>query len=467
MLQEGTNTLQLKALGGTNDVILMDFARFKYSRKFESDQNQLYFYTTNYQITTLTGFGTSNIRVFDLSNPDSVSQINNFQVEPNSGTFNAVLPSHRGRLMYAVEDSAIKTAVSVSQNTPSSLSTVNHNANLIIVTHKDWLTQANDWANYRIGQGMAVEVVNVEDIFDEYSYGSQSTSAMREFFQYANNSWQTPPDYILLMGDATYDFRNYENRPFKNFVPTRLVDTLYEETGSDESLCDFNNDGLSEIAVGRIPARSGAEVTAMLNKTIAFEANLINVMNRGALFVSDLPVGYDFEGVNFRISTQLPSEMPKNFIPRSNPNARSLILTDLNMGRYLVNYSGHGSTLFWAASNFYHKNDFASMTNGNNGLTIFTLLTCLNGYFVGSSLESFAETGIKTPNGGPVIAWASSGSTTPDIQEIMATRFYSQITQGTITKMGDLVKDAKQTITGGRDVRLSWTLFGDPTTKVR
>jgi hypothetical protein len=82
-------------------------------------------------------------------------------------------------------------------------------------------------------------------------------------------------------------------------------------------------------------------------------------------------------------------------------------------------------------------------------------------------LESFAETGIKTPNGGPVIAWASSGSTTPDIQEIMATRFYSQITQGTITKMGDLVKDAKQTITGGRDVRLSWTLFGDPTTKVR
>lgn len=467
LLLEGVNNLQFKALGGVNDVSLMDSARFKYSRKFESEQNQLNFYTTNYQITNVSGFSSSNIRVFDLSSPDTISQINNFQTESNGGTFNAVLPAHTGRLMFAVEASGVKSAASVSANTPSSLSTVNHNANMIIVTHKDWLTQANDWANYRIGQGIMVEVVNIEDIFDEYSYGSQSTSAMTNFFQYAKNNWQTPPNYILLIGDATFDFRNYENRPFLSFVPTKLVDTLYSETGSDEALCDFNNDGLAEIAVGRIPARSGAEVTTMLNKHIAFEAGVSTAIDRGALFISDLPIGYDFEGVNQRIAMQLPANMPRNFISRSDPNARNLILADLNTGRYLVNYSGHGSTLFWAASNFYHKNDFALMTNGMDRLTLLTALTCLNGYFVGSSIESFAETGIKTPGNGAVIIWASSGETTPDIQEIMATRFYNQLNVGTMTKMGDLVKDAKQAITGGRDVRLSWTLFGDPLTKVK
>jgi hypothetical protein len=53
------------------------------------------------------------------------------------------------------------------------------------------------------------------------------------------------------------------------------------------------------------------------------------------------------------------------------------------------------------------------------------------------------------------------------VQEIMAARFYSQFTAGNMTRIGDLVKDAKTVLIGGRDVRLSWVLFGDPTLKVR
>jgi hypothetical protein len=54
-------------------------------------------------------------------------------------------------------------------------------------------------------------------------------------------------------------------------VPTKLVDTIYTETGSDESLADFNDDGLAELAVGRIPARTPQQVTDMLAKVTGFE----------------------------------------------------------------------------------------------------------------------------------------------------------------------------------------------------
>ncbi|MBK9162892.1 MAG: hypothetical protein IPM21_03125 [Acidobacteria bacterium] len=58
-----------------------------------------------------------------------------------------------------------------------------------------------------------------------------------------------------------------------------------------------------------------------------------------------------------------------------------------------------------------------------------------------------------------------NGTTTPDVQEVMAQRFYNQLGAGNIPRM-DLIRDAKSTIPGGIDVRLSWTLIGDPMLKV-
>jgi len=108
------------------------------------------------------------------------------------------------------------------------------------------------------------------------------------------------------------------------------------------------------------------------------------------------------------------------------------------------------------------------LSNGNN-LSVFTLLTCLNGYFVQPAIgfESLAEVLLKAQNGGAAAVWASTGETTPDIQEIMATRFYQQLALGNIKRLGDLVNDAKTVVNAGRDVRLSWVLLGDPMLKVR
>ena len=108
------------------------------------------------------------------------------------------------------------------------------------------------------------------------------------------------------------------------------------------------------------------------------------------------------------------------------------------------------------------------------------MLTCLNGYFIRNDTDSLSEKLLKgrwyeevTPGNyqirevGAAATWTSSGKTTPDVQEVMATRFLNQITAGNMTRFGDLVKDAKAQIIGGRDVRLSWVLLGDPTLKLR
>lgn len=466
LLQEGSNTLQVWAMNAGGDSSFFQSVKITYPRIYRATQERLSFYTANYRATKIQGFNTSDIRVFDLRDTSNVNQVTELQIAQQGLTYEVIIPSARGRVLYAVTGAGLQTPASVTPNAPSTISTVGHNANLLIISYKDWMTQSNDWANYRRAEGLTVEVVNVEDIFDEFGYGFSTSESIRSFLNYAKNNWQTPPSYVLLMGDATYDARNYFNVGL-NFIPAELVDTTYMETGSDEALADFNDDGLAEIAIGRIPARDAATVTTLLNKTMAFEQNLGSAPGRGALCASDLPDGFDFAGMCNRMFQQIPPGIPTMFVNRGDPDARTTLMNALNSGKYMVNYSGHGTFGAWAG-NFFSRNDVPLMTNTNANQTIFIMLTCLNGYYVDAFADSLSETLLKKSSGGAVTAWTSSGETTPDIQEIMGTRFYQQIgSSNTMHRMGDFVLDAKNTIGGGRDVRLSWALLGDPTLRVK
>lgn len=464
LLREGANTLRLNSMNPGNDTSLFDSVKISFNRRYLADQNRLSFYVPNYKNVYAEGFTTSNVRVFDLTNSDAPLLINNLTVEPSNGGFRVNIPSHRSRVLYAVENSGFLTPASIAVNNPSTLSTAAHNADLVIVSHKDFLTQANTWADFRRNQGMSVKVVNVEDVLDEFSFGAMDADCIREFLRYAKNNWQTPPRYVLFMGDATYDPKNYLGAG-GNFVPTRLVDTVYTQVGSDDTLADFNDDGLAELAVGRIPAKLPADVTLALNKVTSFEQTVAQAPARGVLFASDLPDGYDFAGLSNRLCNQLPASIECTKINRGDANAPTLLFQAINQSKYIVNYSGHGNAAVWATGGFFGTSQAAQLTNPQQ--SIFTMLTCLNGDFIDPTSNSLAEVLLKNPNGGAVSAWASSGLTTPDIQEIMATRFYNQIGAGSMNKMGDLVNDAKTTINFGRDVRLSWVLLGDPTMKVK
>ncbi|MGI8788335.1 MAG: C25 family cysteine peptidase [Pyrinomonadaceae bacterium] len=466
VLLEGTNTLQFASTPASGDGSYFDSVKVNFSRKYVADQGQLSFYVPNYKASYVENFASLNVRLFDTTNSDNPTLISGLTVEQSGAGYRVYIPSNRGRMIYAVEDAALAQPSWIVPNAPSTLSTAANNGEMIIISYKDWLPQAEDWANYRRSQGMTVKVVNIDDVYDEFNYGVLNSLAIRSFLQYAKTNWQTPPNYVLLLGDATYDPKNYTGIGIYNFVPTKLVDTVYSETGSDETLADFNDDGLAEIPIGRIPARNAATVTLALNKEIAFEQTVSSQgLNRGAVFAYDLPNGYDFQGLSGRLRDQLPTTIPRILVGREMPNAQTQLLSELNNGRFLVNYSGHGNAGVWASSGFFNNTNAGALNNGNN-LSIYTMLTCLNGYFIQEN-DAMGEILLKNPNGGAVSAWASTGLTTADVQEVMATRYYNQIAAGNITRLGDLIRDAKTTISYGRDVRLSWTLLGDPTLKTK
>ena len=250
---------------------------------------------------------------------------------------------------------------------------------------------------------------------------------------------------------------------------------MFGETGSDDYLADFNGDGLSDMAIGRIPARTAQAVTNALAKVTAFEAAAPTPQSRGVLFAYDWYDGlnnYDFQAISARLKNQLPVNVPSTMIGRGDSppppdTPQSQLISSMNTGKYLVNYSGHGTTGAWAGQDFFSNLNVPALTNAGANQSVFTMLTCLNGYFLHVTNKSLAEVLLESTSGGAVAAWASTGETTPDVQEAMASRFYLKIGQGQIPRLGDLVNDAKSVIPGGTDVRLSWALLGDPMLKVR
>lgn len=460
LLIDGANVFSFST-SAAGDVVLFDAINISYKRLYVADSDRLTFTTAYGRATRVQGFTSSNIRVFDISDPNGTALVA-ARVENNS----VLIPANRPRMLLAIADEAVLqlSASAISSNAPSAFLSSAANKDLVIITHANFKALAETLAVYRRGQGLTVEVVTVEDVFDEAGFGAVTPASISSFLQ------SVAPKYALLIGDGTYDPRNYFgwlNFPFANYVPTRLFETNFGEAVSDDMMVDFNNDNVPDFPIGRLPVRDNAALQNIISKIQSFESTVgTALLQKGATFVSDNPEGWDFYVSNQKLRAQLPANTPVNYIKRSDGDAatvRQMITDSINGGRFIVAYSGHGQVSAWWSSSAFRTADVATLTN--TVYPLFLPMNCLNGAFADAFSESLAEAMVESPNGA-VAAWSSSGLTFPDSQEQMGIRFFKSIGTGEFANLGDAIKSAKNA-TSDADVRRSWILLGDPTLKVR
>ena len=467
-LQEGANAIELRT-GAATDQALFDNFELTYQRKYVADGDKISFSTPGYKKTDISGFNTPAIRVYDMTFDGNPVRISNTTVRSENGTYTVQVPSGRMMVGYALEENATLQSPGVVENFASALSATANHADMLIISDPttSFMNAAETWAAYRrssTGGSFDVKVISISDIYDEFSYGTVGADALKSFLNFSHEEWATAPRYVLLLGDATYDPRNYEGYGFFNLIPTKSVTLIPEESFSDEALGDFNDDGLSELAIGRVSARAATDITAAFNKVRNYEQNQ-QTFNRGALFVHDLPFGFDFENMSQQFCQALPPGTPCTFASSGDADARPNVISKINEGNFVVNYSGHGASGLWASSNFFNVNDVASLNNQTNP-SFFSMLTCLNGYFVRTNADSLAEKLVFQSSGGAAAGWGSTSETTPDVQLQMGLRFFQGFSLGTNRRLGDMIRDAKTVIDQGADVRLSWVLIGDPAMKM-
>jgi len=130
----------------------------------------------------------------------------------------------------------------------------------------------------------------------------------------------------------------------------------------------------------------------------------------------------------------------------------------------VANYFGHGSNGIWSGAGLLSSADAPALTNTNR-LSLFTMMTCFNGYFHDAYSDSLSEALLKSP-GGAVAVWASTTLTEPAGQNVIGAEFYRLLFGPQPITLGDAARKAKA-FTNDADVRRTWTLFGDPASRLR
>jgi len=467
LLREGDNILSLVAVGGESDISLIDFVRVTYAHQYRADNNALRFSVPGGQTVLVNGFANSNVRVIDITNPNSPIEVIS-PVGTSGAGFAVTVPAVSGdvRTLIAFTDDLSGHPASIAANKPSSWNSIQDGADIVVITHSDFRLAIEPLASLRRDERFSVAVVDVEDIYDEFSYGAHTPAALKAFLSLATSRWNRKPQYLLLVGDSSWDPRNYLNQGEGDFVPTKLIDTGYLETASDDWLVDFNDSGLPSMAVGRLPARTSGEVSLMVSKIMSYEQEReSNLPLRGAVMVAD----NGFEAESSQTRGLLPPNVAVETINRTevanDDVTRGLIVDALDVGPMIVNYYGHGSVRVWTGAGLLDSDLAGNLTNTNRP-PLYVMMTCLNGYTHDAFVDSLAEAVLKAHNGGAVAVWASSGFTESQPQFEMNSEFYRLLFGDQSLRLGEAARRAKGAISD-QDVRRTWMLFGDPAMRMR
>jgi hypothetical protein len=469
LLREGANTVRLLAENGGADVSLVDALRLSYAHSFNADDDALKFTAQGHEAVTINGFTNRAISVFDVTDADNAQELSGKLIEQKDGSFGiTVAATENGtRTLLAVTDGQMKHPQSLQAELPSSWRSPSKAADFVIIAPRSFFAALESLRAARQAAGLQTVLVDITDVYDEFSFGNKSPQAVKDFLNYARSNWQTKPRFVLLAGDASYDPKNYLGFGNDDLVPTKLLDTDYLETASDEWFTDFNNDGIGELAMGRLPIRTTDEATAVVAKLLRSDS--AKTPDSG-LLVADRNEGFDFESASAILRTQLEARLKIDDLRRGQvtpDEARRQLFAALTKGEKVVNYIGHGSVNLW---NGQLLNADEARALSNDTLPLFTLMNCLNGYFADAGQESLGEALLKAERGGAMAVWASSGLTTPNEQAVMNQEFYRQLlskdTRGLTPTLGEAVQRAKAVI-GNLDIRRTWVLLGDPTMRLK
>ncbi|UCF66906.1 MAG: hypothetical protein JSV80_14140 [Acidobacteriota bacterium] len=329
------------------------------------------------------------------------------------------------------------------------LADASNGADWLIIGQRDLIdmssgTQLRALLAHRQLQGLATAVVDVQDTYDQFTYGIVDPQAIRDFIETALNQWSPAPSYVVLLGDATWDFKNhYGHVPARQYVPTKvfaitsnsqfsfyLSDTWYAAV--------IGTDTLPDAVIGRWPAHNLIEAEEMFRKVLWYEdplnhdvswtgkaclvserddTDLIRVHDEiyDQWFTSGPQVG---DKVYERDKSEFP---PPNEEQQAADEANVRIDACINSGAAIVTFAGHGGYKTWGRGASLFTTDHPDADDlvdliDDRPLVFTVQANCITGHFaqdssVGSTNDSWythLEDWMTTPHKAAIAGMAPS-----------------------------------------------------------
>jgi hypothetical protein len=340
-----------------------------------------------------------------------------------------------------------------------------HQADEIIVTDDAFVDALKPLIELRRTEGITAVVVPVADIFDDFGGGAADPEALHAFLQYAHDNWRAPaPRFVLLAGSATYDYRRYlPTARAANRVPTTIVRAEFTgETVSDEPYADLDGDKLPDLAIGRWPADTPAQIEHVVARMRAYAQAPAGEWRTRALFIADSS-SPDFAAASDQLIAA--AGLPEDQVVRVYQPDPQAVVDAWNRGTWLVNYAGHGSVSMWGKDGLMTPEEVRHLRDAGGGPLVLTL-TCLSGFYAHPEQISLGEELLWAPAGGAVGVVSATSLTLPSDQDPFGRALMQALRDPQVRTLGEALLRAKRALdphAGGQlDVIQTFGLLGDP-----
>lgn len=353
--------------------------------------------------------------------------------------------------------------------------------------------------------GLRVEVVTPEEIYNEFSSGTPDATAYRRFMKMLYDkaaSKEDRPKYLLLFGDGAYDNRfvteswsKMSDKERENFLLTfQSENSLDEKSYVTDDYFGFLDDASNEksvescpvdIGIGRFPIRSVSDARKMVNKVIRYMNNEeLGIWKSETCFVADDGGNADKDKnmhmeqadaaaktVERQASDILAGRLffdnyVKDF---SSSNPYEAVTSQMNKklreGLSLINYTGHGNTTSWSDEKVLTQQIIDKFSYSK--LPLWITATCDFCRFDALATSAGESIFLNEKSGG-IALYTTVRVAYADTNEIINRHFleslFTQDANGQYPVLGDVVKETKRKHTGPRN--LNFTFIGDPAIKL-
>lgn len=325
-------------------------------------------------------------------------------------------------------------------------------ADYVVITHRNFLASALQLAAHRqVNNSVRTKVIDVQDIYDEFNYGVFNATKLKTFLQFAYENWAAPaPTYLLLFGDASWDYHGYLPTTVKvNYVPT------YGRPSSDNWFACFNphpdSTFLPSLVVGRLPVQDSIEAARVVNKVIGYDSYTPGEWNKNFMMVTggDSPSQQQqFNSLSDGIinSFILPSPIGGTAFrvykttPFVHDGENKQIMRDhVKGGVTFINYLGHSGGRIWSVD----IGPPGTLENTDGKLPFVSSVSCNVGAFSEPSSNVLSEDFVLADNRGGIGAWASSSVGYATLGNSLVRHFLTPVRDETLRGFGTLTTLAR------------------------
>lgn len=476
-LVEGANTLTIVlpgVPGAPYDMISLDDFAVTYPRAFAAESGALDFTGSSgrYDVSGLPGAAVVAYR----KSGTALTRLTGTTVVPEGGSFRASVAGLASAASYRVASENALLAPKTIQAARAPVDIRTGPASYLVISHAAFLPGLAPLVAARSAEGHTVKVVDVEDVYAQFRGGVFDAHAIRDYVAHAHSAMGTR--FVLLVGGDTYDYHDYLGLAPVSFLPSLFRDAgpIVHHAPSDPSYADVDRDGLQDLAIGRLPVRTPAELDAVVAKILEYGQRTYVGAGLFAADYADAGANESFAAATDRLVGNLPPDWTVNRVYLDQTplaTARAELFAGIDAGATLTHYTGHSGLTSWGSSmrpasqHLFTIWDVASLTNAGRP-TVVSQLGCWNTYYASPRTESVGSRLLLAENRG---AAAVLGSTTLT-DDANSNRFGALLATLLATPgrtLGEAVVEAKRAFVAGslpdrdvRDVLLAWTILGDP-----